>query len=248
VILYAGGGPMTYGVGISHPITTHMTSNQVLNTMRNHYAWPSVLGRKLGMSGVKNDAHVMTDNTRIAKSLMTWVHDDWLDNNQSPDNLFVVIGWVDIKRYGHFTNDEFADISSQRLIGEYQTTLEPLVDRDIWFWWDQFIHLVIQTQAFLIQHGIRYVMFYEEQAPINHLLQFDDWKSTREFMRKYNHMVVRSNFLGFMDPDQSATSFLMDNQSNIPLLTPNGHPYADGHALWADRLHTWISQNRFHVT
>ena len=258
MFLYAGGCSMTYGSEMVHPSDHHVDANPHLTNMRIKYAWPGLLADKLKCIGHTNDGVGGQTNETIAYKAHRWIT-DYINNGNDPQQLFVMINWTHMGRMNFFDNHS----NSVRTIHyghnppegytKDQKTMWKYMDAtckdELVIHWKTFTTLVAMLQAVLDKHNIAYAMAYGVDSSFKRVRRFmknNTHEEKQSVLSATTHFINRSRFLGLREINVSMTDTLYTNNLRRELpgsLAPNGHPWADGHLLWADVLYEWIKNN-----
>lgn len=253
MFLYAGGCSMTFGSEIMGPDDNLVEADPVLNAERIRKAWPGVLADMLGCDGHHNAGVGGASNEMILRTTMMWIMQEWLEKGRNPDDLFVVINWSQPTRWEFYHDGKFDAIFAHHEPFENR----PRKLRRLWarfreegcgdyhMSWRKYLMQIIQLQSFLHNRGIKYAMAHGLMSPkrvlIENLHPDNGMEVVVDFLRTIS-VVDKKRFYRFLDPDSGMCQVLYQHGITGDRLAPKGHPYEDGHLIWAQTLKEWIDR------
>ena len=248
-ILYTNGCSWTAGYSIMED-PGYISNPQLLDDQNERYAlsWSAVLQKKLGIPNLVNDALGGGSNNRMVRMTCSWVLEYLKDN--SPDDLFVIIGWTEPNRNEIFYDSKWERFNMARPFSE---TIDPPrtdyhIDRidkikDDYLTWVQnakydlthYFQTVMLMSNFLENQGIDFLFF-------NSIPCIDDWSLP------FNDY-VNSDFQPYIDYKINHKSIITEMsmywymEAHKISLSPCLHPMIEGHSRWAEYLNSYIEEN-----
>ncbi|MBV9575584.1 MAG: hypothetical protein JO149_03070, partial [Gammaproteobacteria bacterium] len=231
--LLVNGCSMCYGSELFEDSTTKLCID---NQARLAASWSGLLGKQLGFERVVNLGYPGGSNDRILRTTMAWIL-NWLTCHSPRNTLCVIIGWSGPMRREFYINDEWRQLIPYHDYADASAALLNRAYREIaWSEYESAIRFstqLLSLQSFLQQHKIPYLFF----DAITSFAQINE--DSGYALNSYLPHILKQFYFNF-----NMAKGDMASQLHTIHEAKHTHPNQSGHLAWAQKLATYINDEK----